>query len=113
MTYSIDHSNSFCIWAIGEYYSLYDLADFPSFDDSDRLYSCDCEFTEILSSPSYDSICSLYSEIIFIMDYSSFAINTNFYLTIKFEFYVFTIDIAVQPNHLTISTKLAYPFIIY
>jgi hypothetical protein len=46
------------------------------------------------------------------MDYNSFDINTNFYLAIEFEFYVFTIDIAVQPNHLTISTKLAYPFII-
>ncbi len=54
---------------------------------------------------------SLYSEWTFIIDYNSFDIDTNFYLAIEFAFYVFTIDIAVQPNHLIISTKLAYPLI--
>jgi hypothetical protein len=37
----------------------------------------------------------------------------NFYLEAELALYVLTIDIAVHPSHLIISTKLENPLIIY
>ena len=46
-----------------------------------------------------------------IKDERSCAIEMNFYVEVELALYVLTMDIAVHPSHLTISTKFENPLI--